>query len=189
MFIQTEETPNPNALKFLPGQPVGPKAARTFSHPVSANDGPFLNAVFAISGVESVFLAEDFLTITKAEDASWSSIKGQALALIADYCVLGRPLWQDTCIASAVRDTPENEDPIARQIRELIETRVRPAVAMDGGEITFESFENGIVNVHLRGSCAGCPSSSITLKSGIESMLRHYVPEVIEVRAVQASVS
>jgi len=186
MFIQTEETPNPNALKFLPGCEVSQGESKHFTSAGERSSVPFVVDVLSIRGVEGLFLGSDFITVTKSDGEPWVGLKGQILALIADHFAAGLPLFTED---KAAPDAPSSQadDPIVRQIRELIETRVRPAVAMDGGEISFQSYEDGVVYVHLRGSCAGCPSSSVTLKSGIESMLRHYVPEVIEVRAIDAA--
>ena len=181
MFIQTEGTPNPATLKFLPGQVVMQSGTANFIDPESASQSPLAVRLFDIEGVDSVFLGTDFITVSKTDDVQWDVVKPRVLAAVMDHFTQGLPVMEE----GAEVDTDGAEDTeTVKQIKELIETRVRPAVAQDGGDIVFRSFEDGIVYLHMQGSCAGCPSSTATLKNGIENMLRHYVPEVTEVRAV-----
>ena len=191
MFIQTQPTPNPATLKFLPGCDVSPATPYEFVSLDEATASPLAAALFGITGVRTVFLGNDFVSITKSEDADWAVLKPQALAAIMDHFVSGAPVIADTGKA----ETPAAEDDIiyegetaeiVAEIKELIATRVRPAVANDGGDIVFKRFDadTGIVHLSMRGACSGCPSSTATLKNGIESLLKYYVPEVTEVRAV-----
>ena len=182
MYIQTEQTPNPATLKFLPGRQVLAKGTADFPNPDSAGPSPLAKRLFAVEGVTGVFLGADFVTVTKAPDKDWLALKPLVLHALMDHFVSGAAVIEGE-IADAEAASGE-DDEIVAQIKELIETRVRPAVAADGGDITFEGFENGVVYLNMRGSCAGCPSSTMTLKAGIENMLRHYVPEVTEVRPV-----
>ena len=183
MFIQTESTPNPQTLKFIPGAQVMKDGATAFyTNAGDAKNSPLALALFAIEEVAAVFLASDFITVTKKESVEWSVLKPALLAAIMDHFVAGREVIRS---GGSVASAPLEEDSeIVRQIRELIDTRVRPAVAQDGGDIIYRGFENGIVQLELHGACSGCPSSTMTLKSGIENMLKHYVPEVIAVEAV-----
>ncbi len=180
MFIQTEPTPNPTALKFLPGRDVIGNGSADFPNVASAAGSPLATRLFAIDGVNSVFLGSDFVTIGKADTTTWTVLKPQVLAAIMDHFSSGEPV----VVAGEAADAAQ-ESPLVTQIRELLDTRVRPAVAQDGGDIVFRRFEDGIVYVHLQGSCSGCPSSTATLKHGIENMLRYYVPEVVGVQAVE----
>jgi Fe-S cluster biogenesis protein NfuA len=187
MFIQTEDTPNPNTLKFLPGRAVmGESAVADFPDAETAGRSPLASALFATGDVARVFFGSDFISVTKAE-GDWRHLKPPILAAIMDHFTQGLPLIEGNH-AEAEDETVYGEgDPeIVAQIKELLDTRVRPAVANDGGDIIFKGFDggSGIVFLHLRGSCAGCPSSSLTLKHGIENMLRYYVPEVNAVEAV-----
>jgi Fe-S cluster biogenesis protein NfuA len=182
MFIQTEETPNPSTLKFLPGQIVMPSGTADFRTKGTAGRSPLAKALFAVSGVDGVFLGSDFISVTKAADAAWFSVKPAVLAAIMDHYTSGLPAVEET---EAVA-TGEPDSEIVVQIKEILETRVRPAVAQDGGDIVFHDFDEGIVYLEMHGSCSGCPSSTATLKAGIENMLRYYIPEVREVRAVAA---
>src|ERR1700674_556573 len=172
MFIQTEQTPNPATLKFLPGCTVMETGTANFPERGAAARSPLAEHLFQLPEVSGVFLGTDFITVTKNGDTEWHQLKPAVLAAIMEHFTAGRPviIGEDSAIVS--------------QIKELLETRVRPAVAMDGGDITFEDFEDGVVYLHMQGSCSGCPSSTATLKAGIENMLRHYIPEVVEVRAV-----
>ncbi|MBY0429381.1 MAG: NifU family protein [Alphaproteobacteria bacterium] len=181
MFIQTEQTPNPATLKFLPGQPVMTFGVAEFINAGDAASSPLAKALFTIDGVERVFLGSDFVTITKSATKEWATLKPHVLAAIMDHLLSGLPAVSEQAAAAP---TNENDSDVVKQICELIEQRVRPAVAQDGGDITFNRFEEGVVYLNLKGSCAGCPSSTATLKSGIENMLKHYIPEVIEVRQV-----
>lgn len=190
MFIQTQPTPNPATLKFLPGCDVSPTTPYEFVSLDEAAASPLASALFGINGVKTVFLGSDFVSITKTDDADWAVLKPQALAAIMDHFVSGAPVIADATKAEA----PAIEDDIAydgetaeivAEIKELIATRVRPAVANDGGDIIFKRFDvdTGIVHLSMRGACSGCPSSALTLKQGVENLLRHYVPEVTAVEA------
>ncbi|MFT6332270.1 MAG: Fe-S cluster biogenesis protein NfuA [Lentimonas sp.] len=176
MFIQTENTPNPATLKFIPEErEIAGKNPVEFKNSTQAQDQSILaQQLFLIVGVESVFLGKDFVTITKKEDNSWEDIKTEILATIMDFILSGKPAVNE--VKDLDDDSEDSE--IVKQIKELIEIKVRPAVAMDGGDIIYRGFEDGIVKLELKGSCSGCPSSTITLKSGIENMLKHYIPEV-----------
>jgi len=181
MFIQTEQTPNPATLKFLPGQTVMAEGTADFPHAAAAGRSPLARRLFEIDGVCGVFLGADFIAITKNEKEDWQTLKPMILAAIMDHFGAGLPVIEPgaTDAAGAGED-----DEIVVQIKELLDTRVRPAVAQDGGDIIFHGFENGVVYLHMQGACSGCPSSTATLKYGIENLLRHYIPEVSEVRAV-----
>lgn len=181
MFIQTEPTPNPLTLKFLPGVTVMSAGTAFLTSTEDAKISPLADNLFAVNGVTAVFLGSDFVTVTKAENASWDVLKPSILTAIMDHFVAGTPVMLSAAESSA---NNEDESDLVKQIRELIDTRVRPAVAQDGGDIIFRGFEDGIVQLELHGSCSGCPSSTITLKNGIENMLKHYIPEVIAVEAV-----
>jgi Fe-S cluster biogenesis protein NfuA len=182
MFIQTEQTPNPATLKFLPGREVMAQGVADFTDPDRAEASPLARRLFTIEGVTGVFLGSDFVTVTKAEGQDWYLLKPAVLGGLMEHFMSGEPVLEPD---AAVSEEPAGEeDDLARQIRELIDTRVRPAVAQDGGDIIFRGFERGIVYLHMRGACSGCPSSTITLKNGIENLLRYYVPEVVEVRPV-----
>lgn len=182
MFIQTEGTPNPATLKFLPGVEVMSESTANFADSSSAARSPLATRLFAVEGVTGVFLGTDFVTVTKADDKEWDVLRPQILGGIMEHFQSGRAVIEGGAANSA--DVGE-DDPIVKQIKELIDTRVRPAVAQDGGDIIFKGFSDGIVSLHMQGACAGCPSSTATLKHGIENMLRYYVPEVQEVRAVE----
>jgi len=184
MFIQTEETPNPASLKFIPdGQVVLENGVAEFKNQKqAATKSPLALQLFEVNGVDSVFLGRDFITVTKSEASEWSHIKTEILATIMDFFVSGKPAMFEKNVAESV--TNEDDSDVVKQIKELIEIKVRPAVAMDGGDIIYRGFEDGIVQLELRGSCSGCPSSTITLKSGIENMLKHYIPEVLGVEQI-----
>lgn len=181
MFIQTEATPNPATLKFLPGQAVMTSGTANFTEAAGATNSPLALRLFDIEGIEGVFLGADFVTVTKADEATWDVIKPRVLAAVMDHFTQGLAVMTETAVEEGSSD---DDSEAVKQIKELIETRVRPAVAQDGGDIVFRAFEEGVVYLHMQGACAGCPSSTATLKNGIENMLRHYVPEVVEVRAV-----
>ena len=183
MFIQTESTPNPATLKFLPGNPVMETGTANFAAPDEANRSPLAQSLFATEGVVGVFLGADFITVTKSGDKEWDVMKPLILGAIMEHFQSGRPVIEADAADTTVADGDDDE--VVVQIRELIDTRVRPAVAQDGGDIVYKGFEDGIVYLHMQGACAGCPSSTATLKHGIENMLRYYVPEVQEVRAVE----
>src|SRR5690606_18676138 len=181
MFIQTEQTPNPATLKFLPGETVMERGTADFTGREAAARSPLAKALFAIDGVTGVVPGSEFVAVTKADGESWQLLKPLVLGAIMEHFSSGRPVILDEGAAS---EGAEEDDEIVAQIKELRDTRVRPAVAMDGGDIVFDSFEDGIVYLHMQGACSGCPSSTATLKMGIENMLRHYIPEVQGVRPV-----
>jgi Fe-S cluster biogenesis protein NfuA len=184
MLIETERTPNPATLKFLPGRPVIGAGTRDFPTPESAEAAPMARDLFALGDVERVFFGEDFITVTRAPGgAEWEMLKLDVLGIIMDHMASGAPLLTGEADEIATFDDPADAEIVA-QIRDLLETRVRPAVANDGGDIVYRGFQKGVVFLHMQGSCAGCPSSTATLKGGIENLLRHYVPEVSEVRAI-----
>lgn len=183
MFIQTEQTPNPATLKFLPGRTVMTAGTADMPDVESARRSPLAERLFQVDGVSGVFLGSDFVTITKRSEKEWFVLKPALLGIIMEHFTANRPVLLADDLAPV--ESNGEEDEIVSQIKELLETRVRPAVAQDGGDIIFRSFDKGVVFVRLQGSCAGCPSSTATLRMGIENMLKHYVPEVIEVRAVQ----
>lgn len=185
MFIQTEETPNPNALKFFPGSDVSPTGPVFLNTPEEAlHKSQLASKIFHIGQVSAVFYGSNFITITKTDDAEWKIIKPEILMVIMDHLVAGLPIFDEVENTLKDIDTDAMSD-VEKQIVEIIETRVRPSVAMDGGDIVYQGFENGIVYLQLRGACSGCPSSSVTLKNGIESMLQHFVPEVKSVEAIE----
>jgi Fe-S cluster biogenesis protein NfuA len=186
MFIETEGTPNPATLKFLPGREVMPSGTADFPSAEAAAASPLATALFALPGVSRVFLGADFVTVTKDWDTDWQMLRPQVLGAIMDHFMAGLPVVEGGAAGEddEIEVAPEDREIVA-QIRELIDTRVRPAVAMDGGDIVFRKFEDGIVHLRLQGSCSGCPSSRATLKHGIENMLKHYVPEVVAVQAVE----
>ncbi len=185
MFIQTESTPNPATLKFLPGQPVLGSGTADFTSPEEAATSPLAYRIFRVDGVEGVFLGGDFITVTKADNTEWDHIKPAILGAIMEHFQSGQPAVEGAAAsAHASHDEGGDDNQIINQIKELLDTRVRPAVAQDGGDITFHGFDRGVVYLHMQGACAGCPSSTLTLKMGIENLLKHYIPEVTEVRAV-----
>ena len=184
MFIQTEQTPNPATLKFLPGRDVVSKGVVDFTDPEQTQASPLARRVFAVEGVTGVFLGADFVTVTKAAGEDWYALKPAVLGAIMEHFLSGDPVIEPDSTVAEEAAPGEDEDELVKQIRELIDTRVRPAVAQDGGDIIFRGFERGVVYLHMRGACSGCPSSTITLKNGIENLLRYYVPEVVEVRPV-----
>jgi Fe-S cluster biogenesis protein NfuA len=181
MFIETEQTPNPATLKFLPGRAVMARGTADFANAEAASPSPLAQRLFQVEGVSGVFLGSDFVTVTKSEAKSWPVLKPAILGIIMEHFAGNRPVMLEE---TAAPQAAEDEDEITAQIRELIDTRVRPAVAQDGGDIIFQGFKEGVVYLHMQGSCSGCPSSTATLKMGIENMLKHYVPEVVEVRQV-----
>jgi Fe-S cluster biogenesis protein NfuA len=184
MYIQTEDTPNPNAMKFFPGCDINQGQLLFFNSRDEAILKSDLAAkIFTIGEISAIFLGKDFITVTKKADAKWDLLKPEILMSIMDYLVSGLPVLKDINNNSA---NEVNLSEIEKQIVEIIEIRVRPSVAMDGGDIIFKEFKDGIVYLELRGACSGCPSSTITLKNGIESMLKHFVPEVIAVESVES---
>jgi Fe-S cluster biogenesis protein NfuA len=185
MFIETEGTPNPATLKFLPGRAVMGFSTADFASALSAERSPLATALFALPGVARVFLGGDFVSVTKTDEVDWPALKPQVLGTIMDHFLAGLPVIEGQ-EASLLEDVDPADQEIVDQIKELLDTRVRPAVAGDGGDIVFRGYREGIVRLHMQGSCSGCPSSSATLKHGIENMLRHYVPEVVSVEQVEA---
>lgn len=185
MFIQTEATPNPATLKFLPGRVVHDGGPLEFRSEAEAVRSPLATALFAVPGVTSVFFGYDFITVTKAGE-EWSRLKPAVLGAIMEHFMSGAPVMSGADVPEEAGEEdydPADEETVAT-IKELLETRVRPAVAADGGDITFRSFKDGVVYLNMRGSCAGCPSSTATLRHGIQNLLKHFLPEVHEVRAV-----
>lgn len=192
MFIETETTPNPASLKFLPGRPVMSQGTREFATPEAAEASPLAQAIFDTGEVVNVFFGGDFISVTAAPGVNWSDLKPQVLSILLDHFVSEAPLFEpgtagDISVpaeddALLVEENEADAD-IVSQINELLETRVRPAVAGDGGDIQYRGFKDGVVYLQMQGACSGCPSSTATLKHGIEGLLKHYVPEVVEVRA------
>jgi Fe-S cluster biogenesis protein NfuA len=191
MFIETETTPNPATLKFLPGEQVMAAGTREFTSEEDAAASPLAEALFSLGDVTGVFFGRDFVSVTAGEGVSWGALKPQVVSMLLDHFVSGAPLFAGggaggisvaTEEANDIGSDPADAD-IVDQIKELIETRVRPAVANDGGDIIYRGFREGVVYLTMQGACSGCPSSSATLKQGIEGLLKHYVPEVTEVRA------
>lgn len=186
MFIQSEATPNPATLKFIPGQTVLVEGTRDYTNRESAAQSPLAERLFDIDGVNGVFLGADFISVTKA-DGEWQHLKPAILGAIMEHYLSGSPVLADGQVAGEVKEEEfyeEKDQDIVDTIKELLDTRVRPAVAQDGGDIVFHGFREGIVFLHMRGACANCPSSTATLRHGIENLLKHFVPEVEEVRPV-----
>ena len=186
MFIQTESTPNPATLKFLPGQTVLEMGTADFPNSDAASASPLAQRLFAVDGVSGVFFGNDFVTVTKTDAIEWDHLKPALLGAIMEHFQSGAPVMSDGQTQTAGgHASHEGEDgDVVTQIIDLLDSRVRPAVAQDGGDITFHGFDRGGVYLHMQGACAGCPSSTLTLKMGIENLLRHYIPEVTEVRPV-----
>jgi len=187
MLIETETTPNPATLKFLPGRAVMTAGTRDFADPEEAEASPLAEALFSLGDVHGVFFGQDFVSVTAAEGVEWRDLKPQVLGVLLDHFSADAPLFRagsasEIAIEPDFAENPEDADIVA-QIKDLIETRVRPAVAKDGGDIIYRGFDRGTVYLAMQGACSGCPSSSATLKQGIETLLKHYVPEVTEVRA------
>jgi Fe-S cluster biogenesis protein NfuA len=190
MLIETETTPNPSTLKFLPGRQVMDMGTRDFASPEEAEASPLAEAIFGLGDVTGVFFGHNFISVTAGPGADWSSLRAEVLSVLLDHFSADMPLFRAATAAGIAVPAEESDWPsnpedadIVAQIKELIETRVRPAVANDGGDILYRGFDKGVVYLQMQGACSGCPSSSATLKHGIESLLKHYVPEVIEVRA------
>lgn len=190
MFIETEATPNPAVMKFLPGQEVMATGSREFTSPEDAEASPLAEALFSLGDVTGVFYGRDFISVTAAPGSDWSQLKPQVVAMLLDHFASAAPLFTggDAGAISVsdeeeeIGDDPADADVVA-QIKDLLETRIRPAVANDGGDIIYRGFREGVVFLAMQGACSGCPSSTATLKQGIEGLLKHYVPEVTEVRA------
>lgn len=180
MFIQTEATPNPATVKFLPGETVLERGTAEFKALEDSGNSPLAQRLFGLQGVSGVFLGSDFVSVTKADDTDWSMLKPMVLGALMEHFSTGQPVVLEQIQEET--DASNEDDEIVIQIKQLIEERVRPAVMMDGGDIVFHSFEDGIVFLKMQGACSGCPSSTATLKSGIENMLKHFLPEVTEVR-------
>ena len=187
MFIRTEDTPNPNSLKFIPGVDVlgSNNDPLFFKNESSTSSSPLVKKLFTLPFVKNIMLGSDFITVTKDDDFTWESIKPDILVMIMEFFITGVSVLESNNDSLAKKENTADDSPIVKELKELIETRVRPAVAQDGGDIIFHEFKDGIVYVELRGACSGCPSSTVTLKQGIESMLKHYVPEVIAVEQIE----
>lgn len=181
MFIQTEETPNPTTLKFLPGRVLMEAGTKEFRSAEEAAQSPLALKIFEQEGVTKVFFGTDFITVSKTDSWEWAVLKPLILGVIMEHFISKKPLF---CEEPLPISSTEEDDPVVAEIKEILDTRVRPAVAMDGGDVVFDRFDDGVLYVQMQGACSGCPTSSLTLKSGIENMLRHYVPEVREVRSV-----
>ncbi|CUH38881.1 Fe/S biogenesis protein NfuA [Jannaschia seosinensis] len=184
MFIQTETTPNPATLKFLPGQTVLDAGTADFPTADTGAKSPLARRLFAIPGVTAVFFGNDFVTVTKDDGTEWDHVKPAILGAIMEHFQSGEPVMEGEAQTQHAANHDEADAAVVGQITELLDTRVRPAVAQDGGDITFHGFDRGVVYLQMKGACAGCPSSTMTLKMGIENLLRHYIPEVVEVRPV-----
>jgi Fe-S cluster biogenesis protein NfuA len=190
MLIETETTPNPATLKFLPGRKVMDMGTRDFASPEEAEASPLAEAIFGLGDVTGVFFGHNFISVTAGPGSDWSALRTEVLSVLLDHFSADMPLFR-AATAAGIAVPPEDADwpsnpedaDIVAQIKDLIETRVRPAVANDGGDILYRGFDKGVVYLQMQGACSGCPSSSATLKHGIESLLKHYVPEVTEVRA------
>lgn len=186
MFIQTEATPNPATLKFLPGRTVMGEGTLEMRDPETAANSPLAERLFGISGISGVFFGNDFITVTK-NDGEWPHLKPAILGAIMEHFMSGAPILREGAVADATEEGEffaADDAKVVETIKELLETRIRPAVAGDGGDITFRGFRDGIVYLAMKGSCAGCPSSTATLKHGIQNLLRHFLPDVREVQAV-----
>ncbi len=187
MFIQTEATPNPATLKFIPGQTVLGSGTRDFRDKDAATQSPLATRLFGIDGIEGVFLGSDFISVTKGDGDEWQHLKPAILGAIMEHYMSGAPILEAGHDGASEGEAgffePEDEDTV-NTIKDLLETRVRPAVAQDGGDIVFHGYREGIVYLHMQGACAGCPSSTATLRHGIENLLKHFIPEVQEVRPV-----
>ncbi|MBZ6378254.1 NifU family protein [Pacificimonas flava] len=185
MHIQTQPTPNPATLMFQPGRPVSPERTYDFDNPDDAEVSPLASALFSLGSVTGVFFGADFVSVTRDPAGSdWATLKPEVMGILVDHFASGAPLVRGETETAPRIDENEEDADIRAQITELLDDRVRPAVAGDGGDIVFHGFQEGIVYLKMQGACAGCPSSTMTLKNGIENLLRYYVPEVTEVRAV-----
>jgi Fe-S cluster biogenesis protein NfuA len=184
LLIQTEPTPNPATLKFLPGREVLPAGTLELTDAAAAERAsPLATRIFTVEGVRAVYLATDFISVTKDDGVDWYALKPAVLGAVMEHYLSGEPVLHADHVPEA-GPAIDTGDPIVMRILELLDARVRPAVARDGGDITFQGFERGVVYLNMRGACSGCPSSTLTLKAGIENLLKYYVPEVVEVRAV-----
>ena len=183
MFIQTEVTPNPKTVKFIPGKEVAAKKNVSYKNIIEAENSPLAKRLFLIDGVDSIFLGTDFISITKTDNLDWQVLKPLILSQVMQHYMSGEKVIDEIEESAPVEVNAEDKD-IAIQIEELLETRVRPSVAGHGGDIVFHGYSEGVVELEMRGACSGCPSSLATLKMGVENMLKHYIPEVMEVREV-----
>ena len=188
MFIQTEQTPNPQTLKFLPGKVIMEEGTAFYENIDETENSPFARRLFSVDGVKGVFFGSDFITITKSDEYEWQGLKPSLLGGIIDHFNSNDKILEKEVVKDKKNniENTEGDTDIIKQIKELLDTRVRPAVAMDGGDIIYNDFKDGIVYLKMQGACSGCPSSTATLKMGIENMLKHYIPEVVEVRPVDA---
>ena len=184
MFIQTEETPNPLTLKFIPGKVLLENGTQEFKSKKAAKSNSLANMLFEDENVDGVFIGKDFITITKSDQVNWDSLKPSILSKIHDFLSSGKEIENQNKKNEIKENYNKKDLEIVKQIKGLLEERIKPAVAQDGGDISFVKFDNGVVYLELRGACAGCPSSTITLKSGIENMLKYYIPEIVSVEAV-----
>jgi len=185
MFIQTEETPNPSTLKFLPGKVLLESGTREYKSKKEAKSNSLANILFEDENVDGVFIGKDFITITKSDEVNWESLKPSILSKIHDFLSSGKEVERQNKNNKKIKEDYNKKDlEIVKQIKDLLEERIKPAVAQDGGDISFVKFDNGVVYLELQGACSGCPSSTITLKSGIENMLKYYIPEIVSVEAV-----
>ncbi len=184
MFIQTEATPNPATLKFLPGCDVMGSSSVSFSDSGDASRSPLASRLFEINGISAVYLGGDFISATKGDGFEWGVIKPQVLGAIMDHFSSGKPVMEDGDEGQDEEEIAGEDSDVVVKIKELLDTRVRPAVAQDGGDIVFRKYEDGVVYLDMQGACSGCPSATMTLRNGVENMLRHYIPEVTEVREI-----
>ena len=187
MFIQTEETPNPLTLKFIPGKVLLENGTQEFKSKKAAKSNSLANMLFEDENVDGVFIGKDFITITKSDQVNWDSLKPSILSKIHDFLSSGKEIENQNKKNEIKENYNKKDLEIVKQIKGLLEERIKPAVAQDGGDISFVKFDNGVVYLELRGACAGCPSSTITLKSGIENMLKDYIPEIVSVEAINQS--
>ena len=183
MFIQTEDTPNPLVMKFLPGRAVMGSGTANFPDRASAQRSPLARRLFDVADIEGVFLGSDFISVTRSETGAWQMLKPVVLGIVMEHFVAGHPVIEADAVPAGETDDGDDGEVVVR-IKELLDTRVRPAVAQDGGDIVFHSFRDGVVSLTMQGACQGCPRSTMTLKMGIENLLKHYIPEVLEVRPV-----
>ena len=186
MFIETEQTPNPSTLKFLPGRDVLASGSAEFANEAEAAVSPLAAALLSVDGIARVFLGRDFISVTKQSENDWTELKPLVLGAIVEHFTQGRPVMLETGPDAAMASVREEDRAIVDQIQELLEQRVRPAVAMDGGDIVFHGYRDGVVHLQMKGACGGCPSSRATLKNGVENLLRHFIPEVRSVEQVEA---
>lgn len=184
MFIQTEETPNPSTLKFSPGVPVMGTGTAAFAKKEDCANSPLAEKLFSSNHVRGVFLGSDFITVTKTDELEWDVLKTEILAIIMDHYVSGGEVYINKSKTNTKKVQGE-ESEVITQIKDLLEERVRPAVAMDGGDIIFHKYEEGVVYLEMHGACSGCPSSDVTLKNGVENMLKHFIPEIVRVEAIE----